>query len=102
MNSEKKFAYAVLFGGYAMNFVPFISVSRVLFLYHYLAAMIFSVMLFVMGLDEICVSRLSRVLVPIVFIIFVVAGFAFFAPLSYGLPMSNGAYYLRTWLGSWI
>ena len=102
MNSEKKFAYAVLFGGYAMNFVPFISVSRVLFLYHYLAAMIFSVMLFVMGLDEICVSRLPRVLVPIVFIIFVVAGFAFFAPLSYGLPMSNGAYYLRTWLGSWI
>jgi len=88
-----------LYLGYFLNILPFVVVPRVLFLYHYLAALIFSVAVLsaLIADSEKAKPKVIFVLVALVF-----ASFIFFAPLSYGLPLSEAAYRLRLWLPRWI
>ena len=37
--------YMILLGGYLLNYLPFIGISRVMFLYHYIAALIFAILI---------------------------------------------------------
>jgi len=119
---------AVLLGGYFINMLPFIGVNRVMFLYHYLSALIFAIMILCYIIDgfdksfnrERFVPRLSteglttskdslnplrtrnnsrKIFTGI--IIVAVASFLFFAPLSYGLPLSEKTYSARVWFVSW-
>ncbi len=87
----------ILLGGWLINFLPFIGIGRVMFLYHYLAGLIFAVLMFAYALNQ--TRRPHRA----VWIILAIATllFIFFAPLSYGLPLTGPEFSLRIWLTSW-
>ena len=84
-------------GAYALNLLPFVGIPRAMFLYHYLTAMIISVIALAYIIDQHPnKQKIAIGLASVAFIFFI-----FFAPLSYGLPLSDNAYHLRTWLPSW-
>ena len=94
-----------LLSGYFLNLLPFIGVKRVMFLYHYLTALIFAVLILCYLIDKIhSISsgqdKNSRKIFTGIIIISIIA-FLFFAPLSYGLPLSEKAYITRVWFASW-
>jgi len=100
--AKQKELKAGLFAGYLLNMLPFMVVPRVLFLYHYLAALVFAIGIVVVWLDALAKGRkYERYALPVLLFIAII-GFVFFAPLSYGLPLADAAYRMRVWLGSWM
>src|SRR3989344_2852310 len=87
----------ILITGYVMNLLPFIGVKRVMFLYHYLAAYIFAVLMLVYLISK---QKNSKQIFGVLLMISAIA-FIFFAPLTYGLDLSPKAYELRVWFESW-
>ncbi|MBI1974926.1 MAG: phospholipid carrier-dependent glycosyltransferase [Parcubacteria group bacterium] len=85
---------------WAMHVLPFFFISRVLFLYHYLPALTLAVGLWawwVDGLGDQDQKTFSYVILALA-----VIGFIFFAPLSYGFPLSELQYKMRVWFPSWM
>jgi dolichyl-phosphate-mannose-protein mannosyltransferase len=107
--SEQRFAFSFLGGTLALNFVPFVFISRVMYLYHYLFALVVAVLLAVYWVGTIAhwngnddalfhfESRRSAVrywgLVALV-----VVSFAYFSPLSYGWTISQRGFDNRFWI----
>ncbi len=87
----------MLLGGYIINFLPFIGISRVMFLYHYLAGLLFAILMFAYVLDKAVLNK--KVVVGL--LAAAVALFIFFAPLSYGLQLNGFQFSHRMWLNSW-
>ena len=97
---------------YIINFLPFSTIVRVMFLYHYFFAFIFSLAFAVIMLGALgdwtedsphpwrFSSPASRNLY-IGVIAAAVIGFIYFAPLSYGLPLSPTELVQHMWLSSW-
>ena len=111
LSREKKIIIGLL---YLANFLPFILVERVLFLYHYLFALIISLVAFSFvfsaiggsapGGDEVVKSFSSRSKVFVVSCLLSVvsSAFLFFAPLSYGLPLTDQEFRERQWSSLWF
>lgn len=95
---EKKW---ILFTGYLANMIPFFFIRRVMFLYHYLPALGFAVAIFSCWVFDERIETLRWRALWMGILAIAVAGFWFFAPLSYGLPLSEAQYTIRTWLASW-
>lgn len=101
-----KFLPVFLTTGYILNLLPFIGIKRVMFLYHYFAAFIFSILVLAFLLSErldpsqFKTNKISRCVVWTLVALSAIT-FIFFAPLSYGLKLSPKAYELRVWLASW-
>jgi dolichyl-phosphate-mannose-protein mannosyltransferase len=103
---------ALLGVAWVANFVPFATIVRPMFLYHYFFAFIFSIAAVSIGLGLLAgwmtdgetlwqfSSRRSAVLYWGILAV-TVGGFLFFAPISYGLPLSDGGLSARIWLDSW-
>ena len=92
----------ILLGGYVLNLLPFIGIKRVMFLYHYLTALIFAILILVYLIENI--QPFDKLRARKIFIGLVIASavaFVYFAPLTYGLPLSPKAYDARVWLPSW-
>jgi dolichyl-phosphate-mannose-protein mannosyltransferase len=98
---------AFLLTGYALNFVPFAFIVRPMFLYHYLFALLFSMLATCVMLSllfdwqaqkygEKAVKQTYWALIIIVLI-----GFLNFVPLSYGWPMTLGDLQAHMWLPTW-
>ncbi len=87
---------------FCANFVPFFFIGRVMFIYHYMPALTFSLMslaiLFGGFLDKLRLNWLYLFF----FFILVVGVFLFFSPLTYGFPLTAESYKLRIWIQSWI
>ncbi|MDP1629015.1 MAG: hypothetical protein Q8L57_00175, partial [bacterium] len=71
--------------GYFANLLPFIFVGRVAFLYHYLPALTFALILLAIKIDRMLGPRKS----PLIFLGLLILSFLILTPLSYGLPMSQ-------------
>jgi|GEM_PF-1617115 len=82
--------------GYFANFIPYLSVTRATFLYHYFPSYIFAI--------SIMVYLLSKLKKPWIVLLLVAAflAFLYFAPLTYGLKLSPEQYQNRLWLKSWL
>ncbi len=92
----------ILLGGYFLNLLPFIGIKRVMFLYHYLTGLVFAILILVYLIENI--QPFDKLMARKIFIglaIASVAAFIYFAPLTYGLPLSQQAYDARVWLPSW-
>jgi len=98
---------AFLLTGYALNFVPFTFITRPMFLYHYLFALIFSILATCVMLSVLfdwqrrkygkkAVTRTYWALVVAVLI-----GFLYFVPLSYGWPLTPSDLQQHMWLPGW-
>ena len=86
-----------LIGGYVLNLLPFIGVKRVMFLYHYFTALIFSILILVYFLD----NKKSPKWIIGTLITLSALSFVYFSPLNYGLELSPKQYEARIWLDSW-
>lgn len=92
---DKKILF--LLGAFFINLLPFIKIKRVMFLYHYLTAYIFALLILVYLIEKNPkAKKLFAVLIGLAIISFV-----FFAPLSYGQPITENSYKLRIWFRSW-
>jgi len=88
----------VLLGtAWAMNMLPFIGIGRVMFLYHYFTALIWAILIL-----AYLINHIEKPTKPVLALgLIALASFIYFAPLTYGLPLSSTAYDARTWLPSW-
>jgi dolichyl-phosphate-mannose-protein mannosyltransferase len=103
-------ALALLGAAWLLNFLPFAFISRILFLYSYFPAFVFSVGFAALGAGALAgwtdaaaapwwrfPSRRSAALYWGVAAL-AAANFVFFAPLTYGAPISDSAFRARTWV----
>lgn len=108
-----RFAFAFLALAYVVNFLPFSHIVRVMFLYHYFFALIFSLAFAVILLSALAdwmedsprhpwrfSSPFSKWLYIGVISVAVI-GFLYFAPLSYGTPLSPSELNAHMWLKTW-
>lgn len=87
----------ILMGAWLVNLLPFIGITRVMFLYHYFPALIWAILMIAYLVDR----SPHRTRITLTLTALALATFVYFAPLSYGLPLSDGAYNARVWFSSW-
>ncbi|MEA5580436.1 phospholipid carrier-dependent glycosyltransferase [Nodularia harveyana UHCC-0300] len=93
--------YLVL--NYAANLLPWVKVTRCVFIYHYMCAVVFAFMAIAWFVDQCLHSyyrQIRAVGVTITFII--IAAFIFWMPVYLGLPLSPEGFKIRMWFSSWI
>ncbi len=107
-SSQSKKVIALLLIAYLMNYLPFATVTRVMFLYHYFFSLIFEIILGVLlwyyilpTISEKPLSPKTCWLLYGLILGIVSITFLFFAPLTYGSPLSQSALQHRMWLSTW-
>lgn len=97
--NRKNFSYSLLVIGYLLNLLPFIFIGRVMFLYHYLTALVFAVLILAYLLDKAEFKHRKAAFNAIL------AGsiilFLFFSPLNYGFQIPDWYYKMTVWLPTW-
>ena len=88
---------------YAANLMPWVKVTRCVFIYHYMCAVVFVFLAIAWFVDQ-CLRSYHRELrafgVTISFLI--LAAFIFWMPIYLGLPLTSEGYKLRMLFESWI
>ncbi|MBD2340353.1 phospholipid carrier-dependent glycosyltransferase [Calothrix sp. FACHB-156] len=88
---------------YAANLLPWVKVTRCVFIYHYICAVVFVFLAIAWFVDQ-CLRSYHRELralgVTISFMI--LAAFIFWMPIYLGLPLTSEGYKLRMLFDSWI
>lgn len=83
--------------GWTANMLPFILVSRGVFMYHYMPALSFAILGLGLVMERLPGSRWLM----LGLLLLAILGFAYFAPLSYGLALPAAELDQRFWLESW-
>lgn len=83
--------------GWTSNMLPFMFVNRGFFLYHYMPALLFAIL----GLGFLVDKMAKKVVWIATLLLFAGACFIYFAPLSYGLHLSNANFDQHFWVDSW-
>jgi len=108
--NDHRFALAFLLGGFLLNYLPFIAIRRVMYLYHYLFALVWLVMLAVMALgvaagwneenDDVLwrFSSRKRAVIYWSAAAIVAVGFLYFSPFTFGWPISQRSYDAHFWV----
>ncbi len=94
---HRDFNFYLLFGSFLFNLLPFINIRRVMFLYHYVVALIFAVLIMCYLIDRL--KKKTKIFAILITVS--VFSFVYFAPLTYGLELSEKAYNIRAWFSSW-
>lgn len=85
------------------NLLPWVKVTRCVFLYHYMEALVFAVLALALVLDRWLFSPIQqRRTMALSVMLIILAAFIFWLPLYLGLPLSPAEIQLRRWLPSWI
>lgn len=88
---------------YAANLLPWVKVTRCVFMYHYMCAVVFIFLAIAWFVDQCLRSYYHQIRAVGVSIIFLIVGaYIFWMPIYLGLPLSPLAYKLRFWFPSWI
>lgn len=79
--------------GWLMNLLPFMGIGRVMFIYHYLSALVFAILLLAQLVDHAPRSR------SIAWVIALLATglYGYFLPLTYGMPSDRAMFWLSSW-----
>jgi dolichyl-phosphate-mannose-protein mannosyltransferase len=105
-----EFPLLFLLGGFLLNYVPFMGIRRVMYLYHYLFALIWLIALAVMAIgviagwnedgDDVLWHFPTRRSAALYWAIagVVLVGFAYFSPFTFGWPLSQTSYDARFWV----
>ena len=96
----KRHAILFILFGYCANYLPYIAVGRVSFLYYYLVALVFAILATALLIDSVRDAKQKRNWLIAVLVVFI-SGFFYFAPMSYGFPLSPVAQEQHFWLSSW-
>ena len=93
--------YLVL--NYAANLLPWVTVNRCVFIYHYMTAVVFAFIALAWLIDKCLRSfHLEIRAVGLMITFLIIIAFVFWMPIYLGLPLSPDAYKLRMWFSSWI
>ena len=88
---------------WAANLLPWVKVTRCIFLYHYMGCSVFAALALAWWTDRWLHSPQTRLRGMGVTIIFLVLGaFIFWMPIYLGLPLSQMEWNIRMWLPSWV
>lgn len=88
---------------YAANFLPWASVSRCTFLYHYMPAFVFSLLAIAWLVDRwLRSNQQSLRALGLTAIFLILVSLVFWLPIYLGLPLSPEGFRLRMWFPSWI
>jgi dolichyl-phosphate-mannose-protein mannosyltransferase len=87
----------IIIFGYLANVLPFMAVPRGMFLYHYLPALIFAILGIGLLLDRVDHKRMLGTILLAASIF----GFLYFAPITYGIPVSKAAMSRMFWFDGW-
>ncbi|MBD0394062.1 MAG: dolichyl-phosphate-mannose--protein O-mannosyl transferase, partial [Microcoleus sp. C1-bin4] len=88
---------------WAANLLPWVKVTRCIFLYHYMGCSVFAALALAWWVDRWLHSPQTRLRGMGVTIIFLVLGaFIFWMPIYLGLPLSQMEWKIRMWLASWV
>ncbi len=94
-----QFSHWSLVIGHLVNWLPFIFIGRVMFLYHYFTSLVFGILILAYILDKADFKHKKIAFNAIL------AGsitlFLFFSPLTYGFAIPEWYYNLLVWLPSW-
>lgn len=85
--------------GYLANLLPYMLIGRVMFLYHYETALVFSILTIVFWIDFLKGKKIIYVSAAI--LIIALSLFLYFSPFTYGLPITEKQLNSRMWLPSW-
>jgi dolichyl-phosphate-mannose-protein mannosyltransferase len=91
--------YLMLLIGYLSNWLPFIFIGRVMFLYHYFTSLIFAILITAYVLNEL--SQKNKKIAFNTILTGSIILFLFFSPLTYGFQIPNWYYKLMVWLPTW-
>jgi dolichyl-phosphate-mannose-protein mannosyltransferase len=88
---------------WAANWVPWIGVTRCVFIYHYMESLVFSFLAIALLVDRWLQApqRWHRA-ASVTAIFLILLGFIFWLPLYLGLPLSPAELMIRRWSPSWI
>lgn len=106
LGSRRKLV-AFLIAGYAVNFIPFVFIERPMFLYHYLFALVFSILLTCVMLAVMFDWQRKKYGKNVVgqtywlLVVLVLLGFVYFLPLSYGWPLNAVDLQRHMWFPTW-
>ncbi len=104
---KNRFLLTVFLGTYASYMIAISRITRVLYLYHYFIPLLLSFVLFALMVDEIrsfgrrLVTDRERIVALFGFGALAFAAFAFFSPLTYYQPLSDGQMQLRSLVPLW-
>lgn len=91
--------------GYIASYAPFMLVDRVLFLYHYLTPLLFSIIIVVLWLDHTHLIKRGSILqqTKAFWIILAAAGlsFLYFSPFTYGFLLPEKIRHWLFWFSTW-
>jgi dolichyl-phosphate-mannose-protein mannosyltransferase len=99
--TQALFGPALLLITFFANLLPFIPITRAMFLYHYFPALIFSFLIAGMNIDRLIPEIRIRSIMVATLIITSAVFFVYFAPLSYGTRINDAGLNERMWLPTW-
>lgn len=97
--SKRHVILFILFG-YCINFLPYVILRRISFTYYYLAALIFAILALSIIIDSLKSRRIKIISVITLLILFTLT-FLYFAPLTYGFPLSPNSFQNHLWFKTW-
>lgn len=109
-NPEKDRALFLWICGFTTLYVSYmitmLQIERVMYLYHYLVPLTFAIVNLSLVFtyiyrDEILANNKHTLINLGAFVVMVVAVFAFFAPLTYSIPITADHFELRDWFSFW-
>lgn len=99
-NRKKAFRTSIfLVFGWLCNLLPYILVDRSAFVYHYLPGLLYAQLLTGAMVDQL--PRRARVATMCTILVAVVAGFVYFAPWTYAIPLHGSEHAKMRWFGRW-
>ncbi len=96
-NTTKLLLFIII--GYLANWLPFALIGRVMFLYHYETALIFSIIAvaYWVGALQPNIKKIASFIIVALTLI----AFIYWSPMTYGLPLDAGQLEQRIWLPGW-
>jgi dolichyl-phosphate-mannose--protein O-mannosyl transferase len=91
---------ALIVVGYFVNFLPFAGIHRAMFVYHYFVALIFGILALAWLIDTIRSNKVKWPIFGVLLACFATL-FFYFAPFSYGTPLTTAQQDARFWFASW-
>lgn len=98
-----KYRVKMVTGGWALTYLPFFVMGRVLYVHHYYPALIFATLNVGLLFDHCLARRPSRTqwIAVLVASAIVFGVFVYFSPMCYGIEGPGKAFRGRRWLRSW-
>jgi dolichyl-phosphate-mannose-protein mannosyltransferase len=105
----REFAFLLLLGAVLLNFLPFAAIHRIMYIYHYLFALVFVIALAALSTGVLArwmddderlwrfPSRQSEMLYGVI-VALLFASFVYFLPFTYGWSMSDASWDAHFWV----